>query len=112
LETDFQCNEQAADQAIRDATFFQRAKEAEKGRLVETRLAPHRARVKSTHLVADLPRKAVFRSKAAVFGAPRLPEPYFTPIFKGVPSWEPHKICIKCYFSTADCVSMRWIQAN
>ena len=34
-------------------------------------------------------------------GALRLPDPHFMPSFKGVPYWEPHKICIKCYFSTA-----------
>src|SRR5882762_8270489 len=38
--------------------------------------------------------------------------PRFYADFQGVPYWKPHKICIKCYFSTAQCVTMRWIQAN
>jgi DNA-binding protein HU-beta len=33
------------------------------------------------------------------------------PILPGVPEWEPHKICTNCYFSTAQCVSIRSIQA-
>jgi hypothetical protein len=42
----------------------------------------------------------------------RLPDLHFMPIFRGLPYWKPHKICIKCYFSTAQCVTMRWIAAN
>ena len=54
----------------------------------------------------------LFALESGHFGVLRLPDPDFMPISRGVPYWKPHKICIKCYFSTAQCVTMRWIQAN
>src|SRR5260221_1022898 len=57
-------------------------------------------------------RRASSALELGYFGALRLPDPDFMPVFKGVPYWKPHKICINCYFSTARCVTMRWIQAN